>query len=66
MKKFFQRYSHWSALFIISFSFLTMFINLQFKKLDTIAIILGGIGFLSVAYLAIITEQNIRKQSKEK
>jgi hypothetical protein len=67
MKKLFQRYSHWLALLVISFSFFTMFINLRNEKLDIIAIILGGIGFLSVAYLAIVVEQHIRKkQSKEK
>jgi membrane protease YdiL (CAAX protease family) len=66
MKKFFQRYSHWLALFVISFSFLSMFINLELEKLDMIAIIFGGIGFLSVAYLAIMTEQHIWKKRKEK
>jgi multidrug transporter EmrE-like cation transporter len=67
MKKFFQRYSHLLALLVISFSFFMMFINLRNEKLDIIAIILGGIGFLSVAYLAIVVEQHIRKkQSKEK
>lgn len=66
MKRFFKRYSHWLALFILSFSYFSMFINLEFEKLDTIAIIFGGIGFLSVAYLTIVTEQHIRKKSKEK
>jgi uncharacterized membrane protein YqhA len=66
MKKFFKRYSHWLALCVISISFLSMFINLELEKLDMIAITFGGIGFLSVAYLAIVTEQYIRKKSKEK
>lgn len=66
MKIFIKRYSHWLALFILSLSYFSMFINLEFEKLDTIAIIFGGIGFLSVAYLAIVTEQHIRKKGKEK
>lgn len=64
--KFFKRYSHWIALFILSLSYFSMFINLDFKKLDSIAIVFGGFGFLSVAYLVIVTEQHIRKKSKEK
>jgi hypothetical protein len=66
MKIFIKRYSHWLALFILSLSYFSMFINLEFKKLDSIAIVFGGIGFLSVAYLAIVTEQYIRKKGKEK
>lgn len=66
MKKFFKRYSHWLALLIIGLSFFTMFINFQYNKLDIIAVIFGGIGFLSIAYLSFITEQHIKKQSKEK
>ena len=66
MKQFFGRYSHWLALLIISFSFLTMFINLEQKKLDIIAVVMGGTGFLSVAYLTIIVEQHHRKQNKER
>jgi hypothetical protein len=62
MKKFFLRYSHWLALFIIGFSFMTMFINFNIATPDIIAVIMGGIGLLSVGYLTFVIERHKRKQ----
>lgn len=66
MKKFFLRYSHWLALFIIGFSFMTMFINFKIATPDIIAVIMGGIGLLSVGYLTFVIERHKRKQREEK
>ncbi|MBO1512459.1 hypothetical protein [Metabacillus bambusae] len=66
MKKFFSRYSHWLALIIISFGFSTMFINFKIATPDIIAVIMGGIGMLSVGYLCFVIERHKRKQREEK
>ncbi|OAS86857.1 hypothetical protein [Metabacillus litoralis] len=66
MNKIFSRYSHWLALIIIGFSFITMFINFKIAPSDIIAVIFGGIGLLSVGYLAFVVEKHIRKQREEK
>ncbi|WP_070119359.1 hypothetical protein [Bacillus marinisedimentorum] len=62
MKQLFSRYSHWLLLFIVGFSFSTMFIDFKASTPDVIAVILGGIGLLSVGYLSFIVEKKIRNQ----
>lgn len=66
MKWFFSRYSHWLALSIISFSFFTMFINFKAAVPDVIAVIMGGIGLISVGCLTFIVEKNVRNKRNEK
>jgi hypothetical protein len=66
MKKFISRYSHWLALLVVSFSFITMFVKFEIATPDLVAIIFGGIGLLSLAYLTFVVEKHIKKQSKEK
>lgn len=64
MKFFFSRYSHWIALFVIGFSFSAFFFQIKHTRFDIAAMIFGGIGFLSFAYLTLLTEKQIRKQKK--
>nr|WP_263326907.1 hypothetical protein [Neobacillus sp. Marseille-Q6967] len=66
MKRFFSRYSHWLALLIIGFSFFTVFINFKVATPDMIALIMGGIGLLSVGYLTFVVEKNLRNQRNQK
>jgi hypothetical protein len=62
MIKFFSRYGHWLSFLIIAISFFTMFIDFKYEKLDIIAVILGGIGMLSIGLLAVVVENHIRKK----
>ena len=63
MKKFFSRYSHWLTLIIITFSFFTMFYEFQMDTQAIIAVIMGGIGLLSIGALTIAIER--KKRNKE-
>ncbi|KKI89992.1 hypothetical protein WQ54_22940 [Bacillus sp. SA1-12] len=65
MKQVFSRFSHWLALLIIGFSFFTMFINFKVIQLDVLAVIMGGIGLLSVGYLTFAVEKKIKNQRND-
>ncbi|WP_409254122.1 hypothetical protein V1502_09560 [Bacillus sp. SCS-153A] len=65
MKSFFTRYSHWLFLFIVVFSFFTMFIEFKASTFDMIAIMAGAIGLLFVGYLTFIVEKKIRNQGNQ-
>jgi hypothetical protein len=65
LKNFVSKNLHWLIFLVIIVSFFVGFRNLTYSLPTMIAIIFGGIGFLSFGYLAFYTERQKRKQTKE-
>ncbi|WP_377890227.1 hypothetical protein [Alkalihalobacillus sp. R86527] len=62
MKQFITTYSHWILLVIVGISFITMLIDFEATTLGITAIIMSGLGFLSLGIVSFLVEKNKRKQ----
>ncbi|MCA0987398.1 MgtC/SapB family protein [Guptibacillus algicola] len=62
MKPFINNYSHWIMLVIVGFSLFTMILDFEASMLGIAAVVMCGIGFLSLGFVTIIVEKNKRKQ----
>lgn len=62
MKSFITNHSHWIMLIIVGFSLFTMLLDFEASMLGVSAVVMCGIGFLSLGFVTIIVEKNKRKQ----
>ncbi|KAA0548557.1 hypothetical protein FZW96_08280 [Bacillus sp. BGMRC 2118] len=65
MKKFFTRYSHWLALVIIAYNFISMIFTLNKETADILAVVFGGVGLIGMAFLTFYVEKQIQKKRKQ-
>lgn len=65
MKRFLSKNLHWLLFILVVINLISGVVNFTYSKQDLIAMVLGIVGLLGVAYLVIYIESQKRKKKEE-